>query len=245
MALVDIAATNEDNLLRPAELEELITEDLKYRDKQLLRLKDEVLDLEDLTESVSLTDFTLDDFRVELLKYLEANRNSLEGAGLGLYAVVPPHPNYPLIAPGVIFCLRQKTAQPATPNAAPSAASSTEIINPLQPYFLVYILADGNVRLGFAQPKQILEIYRLLCAEQQQPYDALCLLFDQKTQQGQQMEEYTGLLNKAITAITTTFRRRMAGGLQTGGRGFVLPKQSEQVHEATDFELITWLVILS
>ena len=47
MALVDIAATLEDNILKTDELEELIKDDLKYRDKQLLRLKDEVLDLED------------------------------------------------------------------------------------------------------------------------------------------------------------------------------------------------------
>ncbi len=38
MALVDIAATNEDNVLTNAELEDLITHDLKYRDKQLMRL---------------------------------------------------------------------------------------------------------------------------------------------------------------------------------------------------------------
>ena len=46
-----------------AELEELIQQDLKYRDKQLMRLKDEVLDLEDFNESVALNAFTLDDFR--------------------------------------------------------------------------------------------------------------------------------------------------------------------------------------
>ena len=39
MALVDIAATFEDNLLKNDELEDLISEDLRYRDKQLLRLK--------------------------------------------------------------------------------------------------------------------------------------------------------------------------------------------------------------
>ena len=76
MALVDIAATFEDNILQNTEIEELIHEDLRYRDKQLLRLKDEVLDLEDLGDSVSLTEFTLDDFRLELLKYIEANRAS-------------------------------------------------------------------------------------------------------------------------------------------------------------------------
>ena len=43
MALVDIAATNEDNVLTVDELQDLIQDDLKYRDKQLLRLKDEIL----------------------------------------------------------------------------------------------------------------------------------------------------------------------------------------------------------
>ena len=50
MALVDVAATNEDNLLKQNELEDLIKDDLKYRDKQLLRLQNEVLDMEDFNE---------------------------------------------------------------------------------------------------------------------------------------------------------------------------------------------------
>ena len=62
MALVDIAATFEDNILNTDELEELVQSDLKYRDKQLLRLKEEILDLEDFNESVALNEFTLDDF---------------------------------------------------------------------------------------------------------------------------------------------------------------------------------------
>ena len=77
MALVDIAATQEDNILNMDELQELIEDDLKYRDKQLLRLKDEILDLEDFNESVALSEFTLDDFRIELTKYIEANRTLL------------------------------------------------------------------------------------------------------------------------------------------------------------------------
>ncbi len=39
MALVDIAATNEDNILNAKDIEELVQNDLRYRDKQLLRLK--------------------------------------------------------------------------------------------------------------------------------------------------------------------------------------------------------------
>ena len=122
MALVDIAATLEENILQDTEIEEFIHEDLRYRDKQLLRLKDEVLDIEDLGDSVSLTEFTLDDFRLELLKYIEANRAELEGAPFGLYAVVPPDVDHNIIAPGVIFCLRQKSI--AAPAGAICASGS-------------------------------------------------------------------------------------------------------------------------
>ena len=108
MALVDIAGTFEDNLLKNEEIEDIISEDLRYRDKQLLRLKDEVLDIEDLGDSVALTEFTLDDFRLDLLKYIEANKAALEEAPFGLYACVPPHPEYKVINPGVIFCFRQE-----------------------------------------------------------------------------------------------------------------------------------------
>lgn len=241
MALVDIAATVEDNILRSEEIEELIHEDLRYRDKQLLKLKDEVLDLEDLGDSVSLTEFTLDDFRLELLKYIEANRAALEEAPFGLYTVVPPNPKYRVIAPGVIFCFRQETSS-GVPGAAKKDA--TKEINPLQPYFLVYVLEDGNIRFGFAHPKQILDIYRILCSGKSEPNSQLCNLFDQQTNHGSDMMAYDVLLKKAVDSIAVTFRKRAAFGLQSG-RGFVLPDEQDQVNETTDLELVTWMVVKS
>ena len=231
MALVDIAATLEDNILKTEELEDLIHEDLRYRDKQLLRLREEVLDLEDFSESVALNEFTLDDFRIELAKYIESNRQLLEDAPLGLYAVVPPHPEHSAIAPGVIYCLRQKGDH-----------TGSETVNPLQPYYLVYVRDDGNVRFGFVHPKQILEILRLQCGGVAAPYEALCNLFDQETRNGADMSAYSALLQKAVDSIVATFRRRVAAGLQSG-RDFVIPDRADQANGNDDFDLITWLVI--
>lgn len=239
MALVDIAATFEDNVLKNEEIEDIISEDLRFRDKQLLRLKDEVLDIEDLGDSVSLTEFTLDDFRLELLKYIEANRAGLEAAPFGLYTCVPPHPEYKVTAPGVIFCFRQSGAHGGTLEGKSTESAS---INPLHPYFLVYVLQDGNVRYGFAQPKQILEIYRSLCSGRDEPFTELCNLFDRQTGHGREMMAYDKLLEKAVDSLAATFRRRAASGLQSG-RGFILPNVQEQVHETTDLDLVTWLVI--
>ena len=237
MALVDIAATLEENLLKPEELEDLIKDDLRYRDRQLLRLKDEVLDLEDLDDALSLTEFTLDDFRIELLKYLEANRSLLEGAPLGLYTCVPAHPEIKTIAPGVIFCLRQKTG-----GETKTSSETPDQINPLKPYFLVYVLADGNVRFGFTHPKQILTMYRELCTGKGTPIEALCNLFDRQTQNGTDMSHYDALLRKVVESIAVTFRKRVASTLLTN-RNAVIPDRHDQADESTDFELITWLVI--
>ncbi|MBD0339414.1 MAG: DEAD/DEAH box helicase, partial [Microcoleus sp. Co-bin12] len=231
MALADMAGTFEDNLLEAKEIQELIESDLKYRDKQLLRLKDEVLDLEDFTESVALTEFTLDDFRMELAKYIESNRKLLQDAPLGLYAVVPTNSEYPIIAPGVIFCLKQK-----------GDCLDNKTVNPLQPYFLVYVRENKEVRLTFAQPKQILEIYQLLCAGCTVPYEELCNLFDRQTNNGFDMSLYNDLLKRAVDSIAGIYNKRLIGHLLSS-RSAVLVEQAHQVKATTDFELITWLVI--
>ena len=230
MALVDITATGEDNLLD--RVKDLVEDELTYRDRQLLRLKEEVLDLEDFDENVSLNEFTLNDFRVDLLRYMEANRRRLEESPYGLYAVVPTHPDYPVIRPGVIFCLRQK-----------GDSSGNERINPLQPYFLVYLYdTDRVVRYNFAQPKQIMEIMRMLCAERTAPYEELCNLFDQYTKNGEDMSQYDDILNTAVKAIVGSFRRRTFGNLLSGRDG-VLFDRDKQVTTTDDFELITWIVV--
>jgi hypothetical protein len=59
---------------------------------------------------------------------------------------------------------------------------------------------------------------------------------------GSNMKVYDHLLEKAVDSLAATFRKRAASGLQSG-RGFVLPNAQEQIHEKTDLELITWLVI--
>ena len=231
MALVDITATQGDNLLEPEEIQDVLADDLKYRDQQLLKLRDEVLDLEDFNESVALNEFTLDDFRIDLMNYIESERKTLEDAPFGLYTVVPPDPKYQMMTKGVIFCLRQK-----------GDSTGNEEINPLQPYFLVYIRADGEVRFTFAQPKQILEMYRLLCAGVKKPYDELCNLFDEQTNNGTNMTQYNDLLQKAVNSLTHTYRKRAVSNLLSG-RGGTLVKPEKQVRNLTDFELITWLVI--
>ena len=63
MALVDLSATQSDNLLKDEQLKEFIEQELSFRDQQLRKIKEEVFSLEDFgNESVNLTDFSLDEF---------------------------------------------------------------------------------------------------------------------------------------------------------------------------------------
>ncbi|CAN5280326.1 DEAD/DEAH box helicase [soil metagenome] len=238
MALVDLAATQTDNLLEPGQIEDLIKEDLLFRDRQLKRLKDEVLDLEQLDDSVSLTDFSLDEFRLDLLAYLESRRDELEQAKPGLYAVVPPDSKIPACQPGALFCLRR-----TVPGG--SAPSDSQNLNPLAPYFLVYVLDDGTVRLTFARPKECLLLLRDLCAQKENAIEKLCDLFDQRTGDGADMSHYDGLIQKALASIERTFQVRATHALLADREG-VLPTAAETPQaDSGDFELITWVVILA
>jgi len=244
MALVDLAATGEDDLLNADQIKDLLKDDLTYREKQLLRLKDEVLDLEDMDENVSLSEFTLDDFRIELMNYLETNKELLKGAPSGLYAVVPPlkelrHAGlfdasmHEIVKPGVIFCLRHNVV---------AKDEKQKSVNPLNPHYLLYVRDDGEVRFTFVHPKQILTMYQALCRGQDEPFKSLCEIFDQKTDDGRDMTAYSTLLKKAVDSVAHTFRKRTAAGLQAG-RNFVIPDKGQQANDGADFELITWLII--
>ena len=74
MALATLAASGDEDPFTEGDAQM----ELKFRDTQLLKLRDQVLDLDDLSDSPTLGDFTLDHFLTQLLRYLEANKDALE-----------------------------------------------------------------------------------------------------------------------------------------------------------------------
>lgn len=227
MALVDVTTTGEDDILN---VEQQIRNDLKYRDRQLLKLKEEVLDLEDIDENINFSDFSLDDFRMDLLNYIRANEKLLKDAPIGLYAVVPENKEMN-ITKGVIFCLKQT-----------NESEENEVVNPLQPHFLVYVKEDGSVRLTFLQAKKILDFCKLLCDGKDKPYEELCRLFDSETENGKKMEKYSELLKSSVSDITKRYFKKIENDLFLTG-DFVIPETENQINQSSDFQLVTWLVI--
>lgn len=228
MALVDLSATGDDNLL--AEAREAAEGDLHWRDGQLQRLQSEVFDLEESKDGVGLAEFTLDEFRADLLAYAGTNAEALRSAPLGLYALAPATVEGATFPPGVVLCLRRKG--PATRGT----------VNPLDPFYLVYVQDDGSIRHGFAQPKSVLSALEALCVGRASPFEALCDAFDDETQQGTKLDRYDLLIESAVADIGRGYASRAAAGLAMG-RGGKLPDGGAQARAKSDYELITWLIV--
>ena len=233
MALADAAATGLDDPLAAEGAEEAVQGELDFRGAQLKRLRAEILDVEEAEGGISMNDLTLDDFLADLLQYVQRNRAALEAAPLGIYAVVEAGGGETpeLARPGAIFCLRQKTA----------AAERTP--NPLHPWFLVYVHADGTVRYAFRQARQILALFRGLAAGRWEAATALEDAFARRTGNGREMAEYDALAKAALRSIADAFadaeRRRLGQD-----RGALISRTADRPRGAADFELATWLVIL-
>ena len=88
MALADITASGDEDPFDEAKRQDAAKLQLSFRDAQLLKLRQEVLSLEDFDDP-AMGDFTLDHFFAQLLRYLERNRDALEAMPPGVYAVAP------------------------------------------------------------------------------------------------------------------------------------------------------------
>ena len=232
MALADLAASGDEDPFTEADAQL----ELNFRDEQLLKLRDEILDLDDLSDAPALGDFTLDHFLTQLLRYLEANKDRLEAMPPGVYAVVGDDAGGEA-EPGVIFCLRQRNVGGA--DARQRAAS------PVHPYYFVYLQNDGRIRYGCGNARQVLAVFEAAAAGKTAVITELCDRFDRETSQGTDMSHYDKMLNDVLAHIRQSHAATQAQGLRLGsGRDFVLPRASETPGAAADFELVTWLVIM-
>ena len=222
MIIVDMASTGDDNVLSAK------ANDIAYRHEQLKRLQTEVLDLEDANTGVSITDLGLNDFRMDLLSYLDANPN-LKRLPHGLHAVVPAADELGLPA-GVIFALKARQV----------STTDGEKTNQLYPYYLMYIDNDGNIIADYTQAKHLLGLARQACRGKPEPILAVCETFNQRTADGQDMSHYSLLLDLTIEAIKNVKADKDIDSLFSGMTTTAL---KNDLNELNDFELIGFIVV--
>lgn len=196
--------------------------DLEYRKQQLEQMKHEVVDLEDVSGGVSITDLGLNDFRMDLVSYYQENPN-IDSVPTGIDAVVEGD------APGIIFVLR---------NVNQELDAKTR--NQIHPFYLVYVSDEGEVVHGYLDPKESLDAMRRLCKGKSEPDAALCRAYNKVTKNGRDMRAASGLLRSAIETIVEEKAEADLDSFFSGGTTSFL---ENDVAGLDDFELVCFLVV--
>lgn len=222
MVMLDMSATGEENVI----VDSGEMNDLEYRKKQLKQLQDQVVDLEDIGGGISITDLTFNDFKMDLVNYMKNNKEILEKAPTGMYAVTKS--NIEEAERGVIFCLKQINEE-----IKPSE------FNTLNPYFLVYVKESGEVLLNFIQSKKILDIYKKVCLGENTLFPDLISEFNRETNNAKDMSKFTNFLEKTVENIVGKEEEKGLDSLFSFGETVL----NNSVQNMDDFELISFLVI--
>ena len=230
MVLLDVSATGEENIIEDNGKSQM--HDLEYRKKQLKKLQEEVVDLEDISGGISITDLTMNDFKMDLMEYMKNHREMLEKAPLGMYAVVENNDDdlKDVTKPGVIFTLRQ----------IHNTSSKAEESNALKEYYMAYVYEDGTVKYNYIHAKKILDIYKKLCCDKDEVLKDIVKIFNEETDRGKNMKKYSSLLEDVIDNIIGKKEEKGIASLFSKG-GTVVQKSLFKGIE--DFELISFIVI--
>ena len=230
MVLLDISATGEENIMEFADAGKM--NDLEYRRKQFEQLQNEVVDIEDLSNGISITDLTLNDFRMDLSEYLKGNAERLEKMEYGALSVsLTDELLDDELHRGAIFCLRGE-------NASVKADSTYA----LAPYYLVYVSDSGEILLNFTQVKKILDILKKLSLGQSQPDPEAVKQFNDRTHETADMSHYQFLLAKAVAAIIGKEEEK---GIQTLFQRGGTALNPDSFQGIDDFEVVSYLIILA
>ena len=229
MVLLDVSATGEENLIEQQSGNPM--NDLEYRRKQLLKLQDTVIDMEDLSSGVSITDLTLTDFRIDLAQHLKAHPCKLDNQPLGAYAVTTSIDAD--IPPGVIFCLLAE---------GPPAHKAKESDYPLAPHYLVHVGDDGAVLLPYTQAKRILDRLKRLALGRDLPDAGACARFDKTTRHGEDMRHAQKLLAAAVSSVVGKNEERAVASLFSPGGTHAI---KGEFAGSNDFEVLAFLVVLA
>ena len=220
MKISVMTATGDDDLINAEE-----KGDLEYRKAQLQRLQEEVVDIEDMSEGISIMDLGLNEFRLDLLEYLKTHPD-MERKPRGLHTVVSAKDEQP---EGVIFVLRNVNNSVNIDNQ-----------NRIHPFYMVYIGREGNVICDYLNPKKLLDDVRLLCRGKSEPIKAVYTKFNEETDDGRNMAEMSELLSMAIDSIIDTKEESDIDSLFFAGGTSAL---MSDISGLSDFELICFLVV--
>ncbi|MBP9780045.1 ATP-dependent helicase, partial [Candidatus Gracilibacteria bacterium] len=221
MYIVDATATGEDNVLTNE------SSDLLFRKKQLERLQEEVVDIEDMDSGISIMDLGLNDFRMDLINYL-GDHGTFEGVPNGMHTVCKKDPTRG-IEEGAIFVLKNINNE-----------VNIENTNQLHPFYIVYINREGTVLSNHLNVKSTLDILKAISKGHAEPIKEVYERFNEETNDGKNMETFSELLSQSIQSIISVKDESDIDSLFTTGGTTAL---MNSIKGLKDFELITFVII--
>lgn len=215
MLAVNLASTGDEDILSPE------MNDIRFRKRQLEKLKHEVIDIDEAGDNISLTDLNMNDYLFELVQYIKANPD-IKKVPKGIYAVTADK------KPGVLFCFKHSNIL-----QKPKSDSS------LYPYYLIYIDSSGEIIYGNLQAREAMKAFRALCIGRNTVDEASCAAFLKRTKDTKDMQVYSRLLSKAVQSIQGNEGNKAQSTLFDFS-GFNNPFAGET---EDDFELVSFLVV--
>lgn len=221
MKISVLTSTADDNVLSSEEIE-----DNNYRKKQLERLRNEVVDLEEMSEGISIMDLGLEDYRMDLLKYLDSHPE-LEKVPKGLQAILSVENTE---AEGAIFVLKNK-----------DELRGKNQKNQLHPYYILYVNSSGDLVVSPEESKKILDLLGSLCRGKTQPLQSLVNQYNRQTKDGKEMSGYSKLLQQAIEQLMEQDQLSTMDALFNFG---TVNLMNTSIEGMDDFELICFFALL-
>lgn len=215
MMATNLTSTGDEDFLSPE------MNDFMFRKKQLERLQNEVIDMEDLNDNISLADLNMNDYLYELTGFIK-DHPEVKRVPRGIYSLTEGEKK------GCIFCFKHQAE-----TAKPASESS------LYPYYVMYISSNGELYLGNASARETLMEFRKLAYGKSEPHPELFKRFNKTTKNANDMSVYSNLLNKAIQAIQgDEDKKAQASIFDFGGYSNEFANSSND-----DFELISFLIV--
>lgn len=215
-----MTSTGDDNPIDPEE-----RGDLEYRKAQLEKLQNEVVDIEEMQNGVSIMDLGLNEFRLDLLEYVKHHDN-LDKVPFGLHAVTKGNDDTPN---GTIFILKNRNASINPQNR-----------NQLHPFYMVYVRDGSVIHIDHLQPKKLLDAFRQLCKGKSTPDHDLCRQFNGETKDGSNMRHYSDLLYFAVKSIVDLNEGDSIDGFLSGKP---ISLAASTIDGLDDFELVCFLTV--
>ena len=105
---------------------------------------------------------------------------------------------------------------------------------------MVYVTKNKDIKLNHLNSKNILDTLRTLCKSKDEPIKEVYIPFNEETNDGKNMQEYSNLLSKAISSIVETKELSDIESLFSGVETTFL---ENKISGLDDFELIAFVVV--